>query len=60
MVMSMMWKRLNDMGKNWRHVYKSLLLLDYLLKTGAEHIVTEVKENKFAVQSLLGGSYLCS
>lgn len=60
MVMAMMWKRLNDMGKNWRHVYKSLLLLDYLLKTGAEHIVTEVKENKFAIQSLLEFRYIDS
>ena len=22
LVMSMLWKRLNDHGKNWRHVYK--------------------------------------
>lgn len=31
-IMSMLWKRLNDHGKNWRHVYKSLVLLDYLIK----------------------------
>jgi epsin len=23
-VMGMLWKRLNDSGKNWRHVYKVL------------------------------------
>ncbi|KAG5278109.1 hypothetical protein AALO_G00095280 [Alosa alosa] len=34
-VMSMVWKRLNDHGKNWRHVYKALTLLDYLAKTGS-------------------------
>ncbi|XP_016113740.1 epsin-3-like [Sinocyclocheilus grahami] len=32
-VMAMVWKRLNDHGKNWRHVYKALTLLDYLAKT---------------------------
>merc|ERR1719273_2446705 len=26
----MIWKRLNDHGKNWRHVYKALVLLEYL------------------------------
>lgn len=25
LVMGMLWKRLNDSGKNWRHVYKVLL-----------------------------------
>lgn len=25
-VMGMVWKRLNDSGKNWRHVYKVLYL----------------------------------
>ena len=46
-------RRLNDMGKNWRHCYKGLLLLDYLLKTGADHVVTEVRANKFAIETLL-------
>ena len=33
-VMGMLWKRLNDSGRNWRHVYKSLVLLEYHLKNG--------------------------
>lgn len=24
-IMKMIWKRLNDHGKNWRHVYKALV-----------------------------------
>ncbi|XP_035227417.1 epsin-2-like isoform X2 [Stegodyphus dumicola] len=35
-IMQMIWKRLNDHGKNWRHVYKALVLLEYLIKTGSE------------------------
>ena len=34
----MIWKRLNDHGKNWRHVYKALVLLEYLIKTGSEKV----------------------
>lgn len=56
----MLWKRLNDMGKNWRHVYKGLLLLEYILKTGADHIVGEVLKNKFAIQTLLDFRYVDS
>jgi epsin len=37
-IMQMVWKRLNDHGKNWRHVYKSLVLLEYLIKTGSEKV----------------------
>jgi epsin len=28
-IMAMLWKRLSDHGKNWRHVYKSLMLLGF-------------------------------
>lgn len=37
-IMQMIWKRLNDHGKNWRHVYKALVLLEYLIKTGTEKV----------------------
>ena len=39
-IMQMIWKRLNDHGKNWRHVYKALVLLEYLIKTGSEKVET--------------------
>ena len=38
-IMQMIWKRLNDHGKNWRHVYKALVLLEYLIKTGSEKVI---------------------
>ena len=51
-IMTMIWKRVNDHGKNWRHVYKSLVLLDYLIKTGSERVSLQCKENIFAIQTL--------
>ncbi|XP_046854822.1 epsin-2-like [Xenia sp. Carnegie-2017] len=51
-IMIMIWKRLNDHGKNWRHVYKSLVLLDYILKTGSERVAQHCRENIFAIQTL--------
>lgn len=38
-IMQMIWKRLNDYGKNWRYVYKLLVLLDYIIKIGSEKVV---------------------
>ena len=37
-IMQMIWKRLNDHGKNCRHVYKAMVLLEYLIKTGSEKV----------------------
>lgn len=57
-IMQMIWKRLNDHGKNWRHVYKALVLLDYLIKTGSEKVATQCKENIFAIQTLRDFQYV--
>lgn len=57
-IMQMVWKRLNDHGKNWRHVYKSLVLLEYLIKTGSEKVGQQCKENIFAIQTLKDFQYL--
>jgi len=57
-IMQMVWKRLNDHGKNWRHVYKALVLLEYLIKTGSEKVAQQCKENIFAIQTLKDFQYL--
>ncbi|CAG2212555.1 EPN [Mytilus edulis] len=57
-IMQMIWKRLNDHGKNWRHVYKSLMLLDYIIKTGSEKVAQQCKENIFAIQTLRDFQYI--
>lgn len=57
-IMSMVWKRLNDHGKNWRHVYKALTLLDYLSKTGSERVAQQCRENIFAIQTLKDFQYI--
>ncbi|EGT41123.1 hypothetical protein CAEBREN_29988 [Caenorhabditis brenneri] len=51
-IMSFVWKRLNDSGKNWRHVYKSLVLLDFLIKCGHEKVAQQCRENVFTIETL--------
>lgn len=56
-IMQMIWKRLNDHGKNWRHVYKALVVLDYIIKTGSEKVAQQCKENIYAIQTLKDFQY---
>ncbi|CAO3644532.1 unnamed protein product [Cunninghamella echinulata] len=51
-VMDMIDRRLNDKGKNWRHVFKALLLLDYCVHVGSENVVLYAKENLYVVKTL--------
>merc|ERR1712066_902646 len=51
--MGMLWKRMFQENKqNWRRVYKSLLLLDYLIKNGSERVVTSAREHVYDLRSL--------
>ncbi|XP_022093630.1 epsin-1-like [Acanthaster planci] len=51
-IMDMIWKRINDKGKNWRHVYKALVLLDYIIKTGSERVAQQCKEKIVDINTL--------
>ncbi|KAI8999771.1 hypothetical protein BC832DRAFT_563553 [Gaertneriomyces semiglobifer] len=51
-IMEMIDKRLNDHGKNWRHVFKALTLLDYLLHSGSEAVISYARENAHVITTL--------
>ncbi|KAJ0002384.1 hypothetical protein NQD34_007533 [Periophthalmus magnuspinnatus] len=52
-VMGMLWIRmLKENRKNWRRVYKSLLLLSHLIRNGSERVVTSAREHLFDLRSL--------
>lgn len=52
-VMSMLWKRmLHENKKNWRRIYKSLLLLTYLVKNGSERVVTNTRDHIYDLRQL--------
>eukprot|EP00128_Syssomonas_multiformis_P010120 Colp12_sorted_trinity150504_noHs@14035 len=49
-IMGMLWKRLQE--KHWRHVYKSLLVIDYLIRSGSERVVEECRERVYEIRRL--------
>lgn len=51
-------KRLNDKGKNWRHVLKSLKVLDYCLHEGSELVVTWARKNIYIIKTLREFQYV--
>ncbi|KAF9973914.1 hypothetical protein BGZ73_002813 [Actinomortierella ambigua] len=57
-IMEILDKRLNDKGANWRHVFKALTVLDYLLHVGSENVVRYAKENLYIVKTLKEFQYI--
>ncbi|KAG6826351.1 hypothetical protein H0H92_000234 [Tricholoma furcatifolium] len=57
-IMEMLDKRLNDKGKNWRHVFKSLTLLDYCLHQGSENVVIYFRDNAYIIKTLKEFQYV--
>ncbi|KAJ8612196.1 hypothetical protein MRB53_037586 [Persea americana] len=57
-IMEMLDKRMNDKGKNWRHVLKALKVLDYCLHEGSEMVVTWARKNIYIVRTLREFQYV--
>ncbi|KAK2591658.1 hypothetical protein QQS21_010643 [Conoideocrella luteorostrata] len=57
-IMDMIDKRLNDKGKNWRHVLKALKVLDYCLHEGSELVVTWARQSVYIIKTLREFQYV--
>ncbi|KAG4301674.1 hypothetical protein PCK1_002159 [Pneumocystis canis] len=57
-IMDMLDRRMNDKGKNWRHVFKALTVLDYCLHSGSENIVKWAKDNIYIIKTLREFNYI--
>ncbi|GLT96755.1 hypothetical protein SLE2022_143580 [Rubroshorea leprosula] len=60
MIMAVVWKRINDTGKNWRHVYKGLTVLEYLVAHGSERVIDEIREHSHQISMLSDFQYIDS
>ncbi|KAG6389411.1 hypothetical protein SASPL_150879 [Salvia splendens] len=58
MVMNVLWTRLTETGKNWRFVYKSLTVIEYLVGHGSERAVDDIIEHTFKISSLASFEYV--
>ncbi|XP_009142917.1 clathrin interactor EPSIN 2 [Brassica rapa] len=60
LIMGVIWKRLSDTGKNWRHVYKALTVLEYMVGHGSERVIEEIRERAYQISTLSNFQYIDS
>jgi len=58
MIMNALRQRLGDTGANWRHVYKALAVIEYLLANGTERAVDEITDNSSEIAKLTSFEYM--
>ncbi|KAL0041417.1 hypothetical protein WJX79_002521 [Trebouxia sp. C0005] len=56
-IMGVVARRLQDTEEDWRHVYKSLLLLEFMSKHGPQKVVEELVSNIGVVEKLQNFQY---
>lgn len=54
-IMNTIWGRFEE--THWRHIYKSMLLLDYCIKNGSERVLSNVREHTYCLRSLSSFHY---
>ncbi|CAO2178348.1 unnamed protein product [Urochloa humidicola] len=58
MIMNVLWQRLGNTGANWRHVYKALAVIEYLLANGTERAVDDIIDNNSQIAKLVSFEYV--
>eukprot|EP01102_Stenamoeba_stenopodia_P000148 TRINITY_DN1010_c0_g5_i1.p1 TRINITY_DN1010_c0_g5~~TRINITY_DN1010_c0_g5_i1.p1 ORF type:complete len:526 (-),score=130.15 TRINITY_DN1010_c0_g5_i1:236-1813(-) len=51
-IMGTIWRRLDEENKNWRHILKALILLEFLMKNGSEQVIREARVHVMEIQRL--------
>ncbi|KAG8043356.1 hypothetical protein GUJ93_ZPchr0458g22434 [Zizania palustris] len=58
MVMNVLWTRLSERGSKWRHVYKSLTIIEYLIANGSERAVDDILDHYSKISVLSSFEYV--
>ncbi|XP_019707013.2 clathrin interactor EPSIN 1-like [Elaeis guineensis] len=58
LIMNALWTRLSDTGSKWRHVYKALAVIEYLIANGSERAVDDIIGHTFQISALSGFEYV--
>eukprot|EP00850_Spirogloea_muscicola_P012132 SM000077S21606 [mRNA] locus=s77:518322:522512:+ [translate_table: standard] len=57
-IMAIIWKRLAEREKNWRHMYKALTLLEFLVAHGSEKAIDEFRESTYQIKGLVNFQFV--
>ncbi|CDW59389.1 ENTH domain containing protein [Trichuris trichiura] len=57
--MAMLWKRMfHENKRSWIRVYKSLILLEYLIRNGSERVISNARERMYDLRILESYQYM--
>lgn len=56
-VMKEVWNKVDYPKEKWRQIFKALVLLEYLIKHGAERVIEESRSHMFKLKALTSFSY---
>eukprot|EP01038_Epipyxis_sp_PR26KG_P012250 gene12250-16423_t len=56
-IVNLIWSNLEGEGKTWKHIFKTLTLLDFLIKNGAERIIEASRDKIYKIRTLQEYSY---
>jgi epsin len=51
-IMKAVWESISASGREWRRLYKTLVLIDILLKHGSTRCVAEIRDETFKIRLL--------
>eukprot|EP01083_Nonionella_stella_P086621 240780_1 len=57
-VMTIVWKRLQESPRNWRCVFKSISLVEYLLRAGSDRVADEIRREQYKIGRLNSFSFI--
>ncbi|KAJ4771480.1 Clathrin interactor EPSIN 1 [Rhynchospora pubera] len=58
MIMNVLWTRLTEGSARWRHAYKSLTVIEYLIANGSERAVDDILEHTSRISALSRFEYV--
>jgi len=58
MVMNVLWTRLSERGPKWRHVYKALTIIEYLIANGSDRAVDDIIDHYSKISVLSSFEYV--
>ena len=51
-IMELVWKCIETDGRSWKQVFKTLTLIDHLIKNGSERVIEACRDNSHRIRSL--------
>ncbi|WOK97905.1 clathrin interactor EPSIN 1 [Canna indica] len=58
LILNVLWTRLTDTGPNWRHVYKALNVIEYLVSNGSERALDDILVHISQISAISGFEYV--